>query len=133
MNRRFSSVLFRNKMEEILGPNFQSILIKSGVSNRNSMTKWVSANRGVGRRGPSVDNQEKISEFLREKYGIKLNWNEFYVKDEDDSVEETSAVTGKRSSMYLRYQKLMRENRALKLRIRDLEEEIDSMKERIKA
>lgn len=120
-------------MEEILGPNFQSILIKSGVSNRNSMTKWVAANRGVGRRGPSVDNQEKISEFLREKYGIKLNWNEFYVKDEDDSVEETSAVTGKRSSMYLRYQKLMRENRALKLRIRDLEEEIDSMKERIKA
>lgn len=133
MNRRFSSVLFRNKMEEILGPNFQSILIKSGVSNRNSMTKWVAANRGVGRRGPSVDNQEKISEFLREKYGIKLNWNEFYVKDEDDSVEETSAVTEKRSSMYLRYQKLMRENRVLKLRIRDLEEEIDSMKERIKA
>lgn len=82
MKKTFNSTLFRNKLESLLGPNFQSILVKNNVVLRNSLVKWISPN-GL-KSGPRAENQKAITDFLASR-GIKINWNEFY--DEENAFE----------------------------------------------
>ena len=65
MAKRFSGRLFRNILEEALGPNFQAVLANDSVVSRNSLAKWVTDI--YLKKGPSEQNQKKIKKYVPEE------------------------------------------------------------------
>jgi len=75
----FSNELFKKKLESTIGSNYQEVIIKSGIVGAEAFRKWTG--NSMFKRGPRVEAQKKLSDFIWDNYNVRLNWNEFYVSE----------------------------------------------------
>ena len=114
MDSHFEPKLLRNKLQEIIGPNFQDVIIKSKVVKENSFRKWVGSS--PYRNGPRAEGQKMLSDFILANYNVKLDWRKFYVADEPAPL---SAASESYEELQKNYEELLAENNRLR---QDLEE-----------
>lgn len=86
MAKRFSGRLFRNILEEALGPNYQAILANDSVVSRNSLAKWVTDI--YFKKGPSEQNLRKIKKYLSDTEGITVDWKTCIVDVPEEELHE---------------------------------------------
>lgn len=118
----FSNKLFKKKLESIIGSNYQEVIIKGGIVGAEAFRKWTS--NSLFKRGPRVEAQKKLSDFIWDNYNVRLNWNEFYVP-EDKTEDKGENI----DELRVAYEQLKAENIRLRKELDEMNRFINDLRD----
>lgn len=118
----FNNKLFRKKLESIIGSNYMEVIIKGGIVGAEALKKWTG--KTLLKRGPRLEAQNKLSDFIWNNYNVRLNWNEFYVS------EDTTEDKGRNvDELRVAYEQLKAENVRLRKELDEKNCFIDALRD----